>query len=424
MRSAESDSTNIYCWRDSIGLELYCRVDCVLRRLISRSLFVISSFKRVTSASRAASFCISFRSPQNASAGSPRAGRSIAINVVAIGTAALVLLSLASLSISGLNSQPQPPILQIGGTAPCSVNLTAPVHSVFPEWDFRANISAGSQLILDWQNAAPQSWTAGPLVAVRNPAFIRRCQPRYFSNVSVFHILVNAVWSIRFAAADPQAYAKPAAALSTLLMVSALLLYDTIRLLGAALLPFALLWFCARCASAWVRLAIRVNRLRLALFVAALLAGTLTPWRSQRDALRSIDLPRGSQWLPDGADACGFTHKAAVDALPFVGDVSVPQSALIKEQRVGQKPLLDEGSGTAVGRARRAIHAPVDSGCTGNLTWNRNWLVNIRPRLVGGKNRLGEPGWESPAHGSHRGQHGAREGGETVRPAEIYRIDQ
>ena len=92
-----------------------------------------------------------------------------------------------------------------------------------------------------------------------------------------------------------------------------------------------------------------------------------------------------------------MSERARVDLEEVAGKFGYPRPTL--------------GLGTAVGRARRAIHAPVDSGCTGNLTWNRNWLVNIRPRLVGGKNRLGEPGWESPAHGSHRGQHGAREGG-------------
>ena len=58
--------------------------------------------------------------------------------------------------------------------------------------------------------------------------------------------------------------------------------------------------------------------------------------------------------------------------------LTVPLSALIKESARGKQMYDEEAAGTAVGKANRAILSAIDSGCTGSLTWNINWLVNTR----------------------------------------------
>ena len=101
------------------------------------------------------------------------------------------------------------------------------------------------------------------------------------------------------------------------------------------------------------------------------------PSSSAPPQFRLLHTPARADWVPRSKAAGPYVHPAADTR---ASDASVPQSALLEELGKGQKRLVEEfESGSKLHRARRAILAPVDSGCTGSLTWNINWLVNCRP---------------------------------------------
>ena len=145
-------------------------------------------------------------------------------------------------------------------------------------------------------------------------------------------------------------------------------------LFGLALSPVVLV------AAAALRLGSAIRgcgwRVRLCLLLLWLhLAPSPSP--SSPPSFRLLDTPQRGDWLPKATSASEYVHPAAD---PRASEASVPQCALLEELEKGQKRLVEEfDAGSKLHRARRAILAPVDSGCTGSLTWNINWLINCRP---------------------------------------------
>ena len=123
----------------------------------------------------------------------------------------------------------------------------------------------------------------------------------------------------------------------------------------------------------------RANQARCLVVICVLL---LSAWgigsgsqRADTPRVRSLSLPRNRQWLPKRHSASDFSHRACNMSKR---GLTVPLSALIKESARGKQMYDEEAAGTAVGKANRAILSAIDSGCTGSLTWNINWLVNTR----------------------------------------------